>query len=54
MMRKRHLIPLVTLLGVTQLSCGGEEVNESDLSLPEQVGALQVEGEDAVYDRETL
>ncbi len=53
-MRKRYLIPVVTLLGVTQLSCGGEDVNQSDLSLPEQVGALRVDGEDAVYDRETL
>lgn len=54
MLRNRHLVPVVTLFLITLLSCGGEDVNESDLSLPEQVGALRVDGEDAVYDRETL
>ena len=54
MSRKHHLVPAVTLLGVILLSCGGEDVIDSDLALPEQVGALRVVEEDAVYDRETL
>ena len=48
-MRKRYLPLLVTLL-----SCGGEDVNDSGPSLPEQVGAWRVSEVDAVYDRETL
>jgi len=54
MMRNRHQVLLVTPLLVTLLCCGGEGVNESDLSLPEQVGAWRVVEEDALYDRETL
>ncbi len=42
------------VLLVTQLSCGGEDVNDSGPSLPEQVGAWRVSEADAVYDRETL
>jgi hypothetical protein len=48
-MRTRHLVLLVTLL-----NCGGEDVNDSGLSLPEQVGVWRVSEEDTVYDRETL
>jgi len=54
MLRKRHLVPVVTLLGIAQLSCGGGDVNDSGLSLPDQVGAWRVSEADAVYDRETL
>jgi len=54
MMRNRHSVLLVTPLLVTLLCCGGEGVNESDLSLPEQVGEWRVVEEDALYDRETL
>jgi len=48
MMRKRHLFLLAPLL-----SCGGD-VNDSGLSLPDQVGDWRVAEEDAFYDRETL
>ncbi len=54
MMRNRYSVLPVTPLLVTLVCCGGEGVNESDLSLPEEVGAWRVVEEDALYDRETL
>jgi hypothetical protein len=45
---------MVAPLLATLFSCGGEDVNDSGLSLPEQVGAWRVSEADAVYDRETL
>jgi len=49
MIRKPYLLLMATLL-----CCGGENVNDSGLSLPDQVGAWRVSEADAVYDRETL
>ena len=54
MLRNRHPHLLVSPLLAALLSCGGEDVSDSGLSLPDQVGAWRVSEADALYDRETL